>query len=131
MSILMVNVAARHRRSERCSISLRWASSHDDRARPLLPIWRRHTNLEGGLDLYETPAVAVEALPRVERLPHLVWEPAAGRGAIVRVLQAYGYNVAASDIMDYGFLLRFVGDFLTTTTAPNGCTTPSSEREKL
>ena len=81
----------------------------------------RHPHSERGLDLYETPAAATEALLRVERLPHLVWEPAAGRGAIVQVLQAHGHNVGASDIIDYGFSLRFVGNFLTTTTAPNGC----------
>jgi hypothetical protein len=32
------------------------------------------------LDLYETPAAATEALLRIEWLPHLVWELAAGRG---------------------------------------------------
>jgi hypothetical protein len=45
---------------------------------------QRHSLSERGLDLYETPAVAVEALLRVEKLPHRVWEPAAGRGAIVK-----------------------------------------------
>jgi hypothetical protein len=43
---------------------------------------QRHPHAERGLDLYETPAVAVEALLRVERLPHRIWEPACGRGAI-------------------------------------------------
>ena len=43
----------------------------------------RHSLAERGRDLYETPAVAVEALLRVEKLPHGIWEPAAGRGAIV------------------------------------------------
>ena len=43
-----------------------------------------------GDDLYETPAVAVDALLRVEQLPHWLWEPAAGRGAIVNVLRAAG-----------------------------------------
>jgi hypothetical protein len=46
---------------------------------------RRSPLAERGHDLYETPAVAVQALLRVERLPHVVWEPAAGRGAIVQV----------------------------------------------
>jgi hypothetical protein len=82
----------------------------------------RHPHSERGLDLYETPAAAVEALLAVETLPHVVWEPAAGRGAIARVLQAHGHSVVASDIADHGFPLRFVADFLTTTTAPDGCT---------
>lgn len=37
---------------------------------------------ERGHDLYETPACAIEALLRVEPLPHQIWEPACGRGAI-------------------------------------------------
>ena len=82
----------------------------------------RHPHGERGRDLYETPAAATEALLRAGRLPHLVWEPAAGHGAIVRVLQAHGHNVAAGDIIDYGFPLRFVGNFLTTTAVPDGCT---------
>jgi hypothetical protein len=83
----------------------------------------RHTNQERGLDLYETPATAVEALLAVETLPRLIWEPAAGRGAIVRVLQAHGHDVVASDVIDYGFPLGFVTDFLLTNKAPAGCTT--------
>jgi hypothetical protein len=81
----------------------------------------RHSNAARGLDLYETPAIAVEALLAVETLPHAIWEPAAGRGAIVRVLQARGHNVITSDLIDYGFPLNFVGNFLTTVLPPKGC----------
>jgi len=42
---------------------------------------QRHTYAERGNDLYETPTVAVEALLRIEQLPHRIWEPACGRGA--------------------------------------------------
>jgi hypothetical protein len=62
----------------------------------------------------------MEALLRVERLPHWVWEPAAGRGAIVRVLRDRGHAVIASDLIDYGFPLHFVADFLTQKKAPVG-----------
>jgi hypothetical protein len=82
---------------------------------------RRHPLSERGLDLYGTPAVAVEALLRAEPIPLSVWEPAAGRGNIVRVLQARGHEVVASDVFDYGFPLDFVGDFLTQTDMPAGC----------
>jgi hypothetical protein len=82
---------------------------------------QRHPLAERGLDLYETPAVAVEALLRYEKLPHQIWEPAAGRGAIVRVLRDVGHAVIASDIHDYGFPLHFVRDFLTETAMPSGC----------
>jgi hypothetical protein len=80
---------------------------------------QRHTHAERGLDLYETPAVAVEALLRVERLPTRIWEPAAGKGAIVRVLRDHGHAVIASDIYDYGNL-HFIGDFLTQERMPAG-----------
>jgi hypothetical protein len=52
-------------------------------------------------DLYETPAVAVETLLRVEAVPDVVWEPACGPGAIVRVLRASGRRVYATDLVDY------------------------------
>jgi hypothetical protein len=81
----------------------------------------RHPLVERGADLYETPPCAVEALLRIERLPHCIWEPAAGRGAIVQVMRDHGHAVIASDITDYGFALDFVTDFLTTTAMPAGC----------
>jgi hypothetical protein len=77
-----------------------------------------HTFEERGLDLYETPPCATEALMRVEQLPHGLWEPAAGRGAIVDVLRARGHTVVASDVADYGFPLDFVADFRTMLEAP-------------
>ena len=36
----------------------------------------------------ETPSVAVEALLRVEKIPHRIWECAAGRGAPARRFRA-------------------------------------------
>ena len=43
-----------------------------------------HPHADRGNDFYETPGCAVGALLQAETLPHHVWEPAAGRGAIVR-----------------------------------------------
>ena len=54
---------------------------------------------ERGNDLYETPACATFALMRVERLPRMIWEPAAGRGAIARELEASGHHVMKSDLV--------------------------------
>jgi hypothetical protein len=79
-----------------------------------------HTLKERGLDLYETPSCATEALRRVEQLPHRIWGPASGKNAITDVLRGHGHEVIASDIVDYGFPLDFVADFLTVTTAPAG-----------
>lgn len=62
----------------------------------------RHALADRGNDLYETPAVAIQALMRAEKLPRRIWEPAAGRGAIVRPLQAAGHDVLGTDLVDYG-----------------------------
>jgi hypothetical protein len=83
---------------------------------------QRHPLSDRGLDLYETPRVAVEALLRVEKIPHRVWEPAAGKGAIVNVLRDdHGHAVIASDVHDWGFPLHFVADFLKQEQMPAGC----------
>jgi hypothetical protein len=83
----------------------------------------RHPYIERGRDLYETPACATRALLRAEaeRLPHRLWESAAGKLALADVLRAAGYDVTTSDIANYGLPLDFVADFLTTTKAPVGC----------
>jgi hypothetical protein len=83
---------------------------------------QRHALAERGDDLYETPAVAVEALLRHAPLPHRLWEPAAGRGAIVKVLRSAGHEVLASDLVDYGEPTHFARrDFLMERKAPDGC----------
>jgi hypothetical protein len=87
------------------------------RPRPAL----RHPLSERGLDLYETPACAIEALLRVEQLPPWIWEPAAGRGAIVNTLRNAGHAVVASDVRNYGFPLHFCRDFLAETAMPAKC----------
>lgn len=77
---------------------------------------------ERGDDLYETPTEATLALLRAEKLPHYLWEPAAGRGAIVEVLRTAGYTVLASDLVDYGCPTHFTRrDFLMELKAPERC----------
>lgn len=63
-----------------------------------------HHHEARGLDAYFSPPEAVASLLHIEatHLPAIIWEPAAGDGAIVRPLQAAGYKVFASDIADYG-----------------------------
>ncbi len=70
-----------------------------------------------GLDLYQTPAECTRALMDVEHLPRVLWEPAAGYGAMARVLEDGGHVVVRSDVEDYGNL-HFVEDFLTHTHLP-------------
>jgi len=81
----------------------------------------QHPHAERARDLYETPPVTVEALLRVETLPHRIWEPAAGRGAIVKILRKHGHDVTASDIVAYdGFRLDLTADIFTLSKAPTG-----------
>lgn len=63
---------------------------------------RTATHEERGLDVYETPEVAINALLEVERLPHHIWEPACGPGSIVMKLRSLGHTVRATDLVDYG-----------------------------
>ena len=72
--------------------------------RKRLRLQATHSKEERGLDPYFTHPVAVHALLSLERqyLPQSIWEPAAGAGAIVKVLRGAGYAVTASDIADYG-----------------------------
>ena len=53
-------------------------------------------------DLYETHPAAVRALIKAADLPHHIWEPACGPGAIVRTLREAGHTVWATDLVDYG-----------------------------
>lgn len=79
---------------------------------------------ERGNDLYESPACAVHALLRVQALPHRIWEPCAGRGAIARVLRALGHEVITQDLVahpgaDAGIETPI--DFLMERSAPADC----------
>ena len=94
-----------------------------------------HPQDQRGHDLYPSPMAAVEALLRVERIPSLVWEPAAGRGAIAQVLRDAGHTVVCSDIVERCFPLDLVGDFLEHQSAPSGAecivTNPPYNRKLL
>jgi len=62
---------------------------------------------------------------RVEALPHHIWEPSAGRGAIMRELVAGGHQVTAADLVAYPGAdagIETPIDFLLERQAPAGCT---------
>lgn len=66
-------------------------------------------------ELYETEDWVSRGAAKVLPLRGTVWEPAAGRGAIVSVLAEHGYPVWATDIHNHDFEgLNGVADFLTT-----------------
>jgi hypothetical protein len=67
----------------------------------VIPMRMRAPQAERGLDLYETCPEAVYGLLKVEPLPHHLWDPACGRGALVRVLRQAGHSVLATDLVDY------------------------------
>lgn len=74
---------------------------------------------ERGNNLYETPPEAMRALLSLMRFSMNVWEPACGRGAIARELEAAGYELELSDLVDYGTVTKHgecqrVQDFLET-----------------
>ena len=79
----------------------------------------QHTYADREQDCYETPPEAVEALLKVEQLPHDIWEPACGPGSIVRVLRAHGHEVVATDLHDYNFGVAEI-DFLSGGFIPVG-----------
>jgi hypothetical protein len=77
---------------------------------------------------YETPACATRALLKAERmrLPVLIWEPCAGKGAISKVLINGGHIAASSDLLAYEDQPRWINngvDFLLTRAAPHGYNT--------
>ncbi|WP_377299786.1 hypothetical protein [Rhizobium sp. SGZ-381] len=78
------------------------------------------TKEERGDDLYETPVEAMRVLLALESFCGPVLEPSVGRGAILRPLEAAGYEVMISDLVDREITTahgecQMVGDFLAST----------------
>jgi hypothetical protein len=68
-------------------------------------------------DHYETEPWVTEVLLRYESFSR-VWEPAAGKGAILNVMRNRNVDCYGSDILDYGFGFD-VADFLLTWGNPD------------
>lgn len=54
-------------------------------------------------DFYPTPPAGTWALLAREKFEGPIWEPACGRGDMSRVLQAAGYEVISTDLVDRGY----------------------------
>lgn len=54
-------------------------------------------------EFYPTPPEATRALLSVESFQGAIWEPACGDGAISKVLEAAGYQVVSTDLIDRGY----------------------------
>lgn len=79
------------------------------------------TKEDRGDDLYETPIEAMRTLLALESFGLNVLEPSVGRGAILRPLEAAGYEVTISDLVDREITTQHgecqgVGDFLASVT---------------
>ena len=68
----------------------------------LLGSTRDTENVREDNDFYATHPLATELLLELEELSHDVWEPCCGQGHIGKVLEARGFNVKATDIVDRG-----------------------------
>src|SRR6187551_3123293 len=80
-----------------------------------------HHHADRGVDAYFTPPEAVWSLLHIEaqHLPDVIWEPAAGDGAIVGPFRKAGFKVLASDLVDYGLSGCTSGlDYLTAPPMP-------------
>jgi len=78
---------------------------------------RSASNAEKGDQLYETPAEATRTLVAIESFSRLFKEPFVGRAAILRVMEAAGYDGMISDLRDRGIVTQHgeaqgVEDFL-------------------
>lgn len=81
-----------------------------------------HSHADREHDFYATPPEAVHSLLAIESkwLPdcRVIWEPACGDGAISKVLEAHGYEVMSTDLVDRGYGTPGI-DFLTSDSFVN------------
>jgi hypothetical protein len=81
----------------------------------------KHAQADRGWDFYQTPPEATRALLRAERLPHGIWEPHCGLGAIAEVLLDADHAVYCSDVKNRGYPMQaWTGDFLELDRCPPG-----------
>lgn len=75
-------------------------------------------------DYYPTPPIGTYSLAKMVDLPNRLWEPAAGRGHMVKELRRLGYDVIGTELNSYDDPLvddLITGeDFLSTTLCDNG-----------
>jgi hypothetical protein len=81
---------------------------------------RRNAYAEQNEDAYITCPEATICLLHLERqhLPHVLFEPGAGAGAITLLLRRAGHKVITCDIRDYGLPGCLIADYLTLTLPP-------------
>jgi hypothetical protein len=75
-------------------------------------------------DFYPTPPEGTHALLAVETFRGTVWECACGDGRMSRVLEAHGYDVESSDLVDRGYGTPRVDFLMETRQVDNIVTNP-------
>lgn len=81
----------------------------------------KHAQADRGLDFYQTPPEATRTLLRYQQLPHGLWEPHCGLGAIAEVLLDAGHAVVCTDIENRGYPHQSgTGSFLRYRRCPKG-----------
>ncbi len=71
--------------------------------RPVFGPGGRLSPFRARYEFYPTPPEATRALLSAESFDGSVWEPACGKGAISKVLEAHGYDVVSTDLVDHGY----------------------------
>lgn len=85
------------------------------------PSYGQNPYLRRDFDAYFTEHWITRLLLSLEDIPSPVWEPACGRGDMVRVIEESGLEVVASDVQDHGFGRARVGvNFLDVAAPPCG-----------
>jgi predicted RNA methylase len=67
------------------------------------PPSRRLSPYRAPFEFYPTPPEATRAFLAAEHIDGSIWEPACGQGAIAIECEAAGYEVAATDLANYGY----------------------------
>jgi methylase of polypeptide subunit release factors len=75
-------------------------------------ISKTRSHAERGLDAYFTCVEATRALMGLESLPHRIFDPCVGNGAILNILEEAGHQVSGADIHNYGWPTTIIKDFL-------------------
>lgn len=63
----------------------------------------RSSEFRGDDDNYSTPDEAIRPFLEASPLRDTIWEPACGSGALAKAMNAHGYTVFPSTLVDYGY----------------------------
>jgi hypothetical protein len=94
-------------------------------------ITKTRPHAERGLDAYFTPAEAIRSLIGLESLPHRIFDPCVGNGAILNILEEAGHQVSGADVHNYGWPGTVIRDFLASPSDLRGTAIVSNPPYRL